>query len=195
MSGNKNLPVRPGTLIGGLLALLLAGGAFGQDSVEFLDVAEIAATVEAIDVDNRLVTLRGPQGNEVTVEAGPEVRNLAQIEAGDVVRLNYQLYYRATRVEPADLTHFAGVGIDAVRAAEGERPAAAIGMAESVVVAIESIGPDGRTATFITPDGALQAIFVRREEGRAFARSLAPGDLVELTVGEAIAVVVEPLSE
>ena len=42
---------------------------------------------------------------------------------------------------------------------------------------------------------ALHAIYVERDEERAFARSLSAGDFVELTVAEAVAVIVEPLSE
>jgi len=178
------------------LATLSAAGVFAQDSVEISDVAEIAATVAAVDQAQRLVTLRSAEGNLLTVEAGPEVRNLAQIEVGDIVRLTYELYYRATRVDPDQLSGVAAASAAAAtRAAEGERPGAAIGAVESMIVLIESIGPEGRTATFITPDGGLQAIYVRRQEGRAFARSLEAGDLVELTVAEAVAITVEPLIE
>jgi hypothetical protein len=64
-----------------------------------------------------------------------------------------------------------------------------------MIVTIESIGPDGRTATFITPDGEIQAIFVQREEARSFASSLSTGDLVQLTHAEALAILVEPLGD
>ena len=64
-----------------------------------------------------------------------------------------------------------------------------------MTVMIESIGPNGRTATFISPDGELDAIYIQREESRAFARGLKAGDLVQLTVAQAVALVVEPLSE
>ena len=179
-----------------VLAVLFAGSVGAQDGVEFSDIVEGTATVTAVDQAQRLVTLRGPQGNEVTLEAGPEVRNFAQIEAGDVVRLTYEQYYSAVRIDPDQLPEAAAAASAGVALAEeGERPGAAIGAIESMVVMIESIGPNGRTATFITPDGALRAIVVRREEGRTFASSLAAGDLVQLTVAEALALVVEPVAE
>lgn len=179
-----------------VLAMLCPGSGFAQDSVEVSDVAEIAATVAAVDHAQRLVTLRSAEGDLLTVEAGPEVRNFAQIEVGDIVRLTYELYYSAIKVDPEQLPEVAAASLAAAsRAAEGERPGAAIGAVDSMIVLIESIGPDGRTATFITPDGGLQAIYVEREQGRAFARTLEAGDLVELTVAEAVAITVEPLIE
>jgi hypothetical protein len=48
----------------------------------------ITARVEAIDPQKRLVTLRGPKGNTVTVRAGDEV-NLARIKKGDQVEATY----------------------------------------------------------------------------------------------------------
>jgi hypothetical protein len=183
-------------IVSNVLMVLGAASAVAQDSVEFTDVAEIAATVTAVDRAQRSVTLRGSEGQEITFEAGPEVRNFAQIEVGDIVRLDYELHYSARRVDSEQVPGaVAAVAAGAARAAEGERPGAAMAAVQSMLVLIESVGPEGRTATFITPDGGLQAIYVQREEGRAFARSLSAGDLVELTVGEAVAVVVEPIGE
>lgn len=178
------------------IAALSADGILAQDSVEFSDLVERAATVSAIDSADRLVTLRSSDGTELTLQAGPEVRNFAQIEVGDIVRFSYEQYYSATRIDSDETPEIAAVAsVGAARAAEGERPGVAMGAIDTMIVAIESIGPDGRSATFITPEGALQAIFVRREESRAFARSLEAGDLVQLTIAEAFALLVEPLGE
>ena len=48
-------------------------------------VTEITAIVEAIDYAKRRVTLRGPLGNERTVDVGDEVENLDRIKKGDEV--------------------------------------------------------------------------------------------------------------
>ncbi len=178
------------------LSACWAGGIMAQESVEFSDVVERAATVSAIDRAQRLVTLRGPEGGELTVQAGPEVRNFAQIEVGDIVSLSYEQYYSAKRISPDEAPQFSAAGASGVaRAEEGERPGVAFGAIDTLVVMIESIGPEGRTATFITADGALQAIYVRREQSRAFARTLKAGDLVQLTVARTVALVVEPLGD
>lgn len=180
--------------LAGASALLLAARVQAQAPVTFSDVVDLAATVTAIDRDDRQIALSGPQGAEVTVTAGPEVRNFAQLEVGDTIRLHYELDYVAEKLAPEDVPELAAAAAaGAIRAEEGERPGGAIGSIESTVVLVESIGPGGRTATFFTPDGALQAIVVRREEGRAFARELVPGDLVQLTVAEAVALYAEPI--
>jgi hypothetical protein len=45
------------------------------------------AVVEKVDQNTREVRLRTADGRDLTVVAGPEVRNLAQVSAGDTVRL------------------------------------------------------------------------------------------------------------
>jgi hypothetical protein len=51
------------------------------DPLEISGVMEMDATVIAVDVQDRTLVLRGPKGNDVQVRAGPEVRNLSQVEA------------------------------------------------------------------------------------------------------------------
>ena len=47
------------------------------------------ATVEAIDQNTRMVTLRGPQGNSVSFQASDSVKNLSQVHVGDKVLVHY----------------------------------------------------------------------------------------------------------
>ncbi|MCX5731077.1 MAG: hypothetical protein NTY18_06950 [Deltaproteobacteria bacterium] len=44
---------------------------------------QITAKVKAIDVDKRLITLKGPKGEVDTFEVGPDVKNLPQVKVGD----------------------------------------------------------------------------------------------------------------
>ncbi len=178
-----------------LLVVLVTGCASAPDSVEISEVEEIAAAVTAIDQARRLVTIRGPQGNELTFEAGPEVRNLAQVQVGDIVRLTYEQTYIATRTDAEEVSASVPVAVGAARAEPGERPGGAVGAIVAMTVRVESVGPDGGTVTYSRPDGQLQAIYVRREESQAFVRSLRPGDIVELTYAEALAITVEELGE
>ena len=176
-----------------LLATIAAGCASVPESVEIVETEEIAAIVTAVDQSQRLVTIRGPQGDEVTLEAGPEVRNLAQVQIGDTVRVIYEQAYIATLTDAEEVDPSAPVTVGAAVAELGERPGAAVGAMATMTVRIESVGPDGLTVTFSGPDGQLQAIYVQREESQAFVRSLRPGDIVELTFAQALAITVEPM--
>jgi len=50
---------------------------------------KVSATITAIDKATRSVTMKGPKGREVTIVAGPEVRNFAQLKVGDQVEAQY----------------------------------------------------------------------------------------------------------
>ena len=50
----------------------------------------LMATVTAVDKASRDVTLKGPQGNEITVTAGPDVKNFDAIKVGDGVNVSYK---------------------------------------------------------------------------------------------------------
>ncbi len=178
-----------------LLAALAASGASAQESVQVSETQEISATIIAVDQELRLVIVRGPEGNLTTIEAGPEVRNLAQVEVGDTIRVVYEQAFIATLTNAEVASSVTDAAVGAVRAEAGEMPGGAVGTMSTMTVTIESIGPDGRSATFRGPDGQLQAIDVRREEGREFARGLNPGDVVQMTFAEALAIMIEPSEE
>ncbi|MDH3549733.1 MAG: hypothetical protein OEQ16_10330, partial [Gammaproteobacteria bacterium] len=49
----------------------------------------VSAVVTAIDHDTRVVTVRKPDGEELTFTASEEVRNLPQVQVGDVLVAEY----------------------------------------------------------------------------------------------------------
>src|SRR5579862_9398455 len=57
-------------------------------------------TVEAVDVPNRTITLKGPQGKTETFRAGEEVKRLSEIKAGDSIAVQYHVGVAAERREP-----------------------------------------------------------------------------------------------
>ena len=136
-----------------LLVALTAGCASTPGSVEISETEEIGAIVTAVDQSQRLVTVRGPQGNEVTLAAGPDVRNLAQVRVGDTVRVIYEQTYIATLTDAEEVDPFVPVTVGAAVAELGERPGAAVGAMATMTVRVESVGPNGRTVTFSEPDG------------------------------------------
>ena len=164
-----------------LLIALAAVCASAQETVQISETQEISAAIVAVDQEQRLITVRGPQGNITTIEAGADVRNLAQVEVGDTIRIVYEEAYIATLTGAEMASPVTDVTVGAARAEPGARPGAAVGAMSTISVTIESIGPEGRSATFRGPDGRLEAIDVRREEGREFARGLNPGDVVQIT--------------
>ncbi|MDH3750371.1 MAG: hypothetical protein OEU40_07230 [Gammaproteobacteria bacterium] len=173
----------------GILLAVIAGCASAPEPLEVSDVEELEATVIAVNAESRLLVLRRPAGNEVALRAGPEVRNLPQVEVGDILRVSYYTGFVFSMAEPGNAG--ADAEIVAGRAEEGDRPGAMVGATMRQTVEILSIAPDAKAVSFRDADGMLQSIDVPREEGQAFARKLSPGDLVDIQYTEAVAIGVE----
>ena len=150
---------------------------------------EVSAKVTAVNAATREVTLKGPKGNEVTVVAGPEVKNFAQIKKGDKVVVSY---YRgiAARVAPPGTVASKDVeALDLATAAKlGEKPAAGVGTAVKATVVIEKVDPKANTVTFTRPDGSSRTLPVQSDEGKQFIQKLKKGDTVDVVYAEAVAV-------
>ena len=71
------------------LALFAGCAATKKPAGRMEDVTESRATVTAVDLQRRLLTLKDSGGGKVVVEAGPEVRNFDQIKVGDEVVTSY----------------------------------------------------------------------------------------------------------
>jgi len=174
--------------------LMLAGsaalaGAAAQPSA-IVGTDEVRATVETVDQQKRMVLLRGPTGALLTVQAGPEVRNLPQVKPGDRVMLRYTEAIAARIARPGDPAAESTTSV--ARAAPGERPAGMIVDRERVRVTIESVNPASHTVAFIGPDRVPRTVAVRQPAMQEFLRTLKVGDEVEVTFTNAVAISVEP---
>jgi hypothetical protein len=152
-------------------------------------VVETTAVVEKVDQATREVRLRATDGEVITVVAGPEVRNLPQLEAGDVARLTY-FESVAVRMAEAGEGGPASAAVVAGRAPEGQKPAGLVGATVDMVVTMVSYDPATALATFTTPEGSTESVTVHPAM-RGFAATLRPGDrvAVELTSAVAVAIV------
>lgn len=143
------------------------------------------ATVQEVNQQTREVTLRGTDGRDVTVVAGPEVRNLPQLAAGDVVRLTYRESV-AARMAQAGEGGPASAAVMTARAPEGSKPAGVIGAAVSAVVTFKSYDPATGIVTFTTEDGREESVAVDPAM-QGFAAARRPGDRVAVDITSAIA--------
>jgi uncharacterized lipoprotein len=153
--------------------------------------SEVTATVTAIDVPARLVTLRGPEGNLFTVEVDEEVRNLPQVEVGDRVVVRYHEAIAAQIAKPGQE---ASASVTAMRAPPGARPGAELAQEVTAMVKITDLDLATHTVSFTDPEGLAQTITVQDPGMQDFVETLKVGDQVAVTYTEALAISVEPAS-
>ena len=148
----------------------------------------VQATIVAIDKATRSITLKGPQGHEITVVAGPEVTRFDQLKAGDKVDVDYA---EALVVE---LRKGGGMAVarteksGAIKAGETAPPGAMAG--KKVTVVGDVIAVDAATQT-VTVKGPKRTIELPIRNPEQFRR-IANGDQLEATYVEAVAVSVAP---
>lgn len=149
---------------------------------------KVTATITAIDAATRDVTLKGPQGREVVVTAGPEVRNFAQMKVGDNVDVEYvealTLELKKGGGMPVAKTETAG----AARAKPGEQPAGMAGRQITVVADVIAVDKDKQ---MVTLKGPKRTVDLKVRDPKQLAL-IAKGDQVEATYTEAMAIVVSP---
>jgi len=149
---------------------------------------KITATITAIDKATRDVTLKGPQGNELVVTAGPEVKNFDNLKVGDQVDLQY--------VEALTLELKKGGGLvvarteqkGAVGAKPGEKPAGAVGRQVTIVADVVGLDPAKQVVTLKGPQRTVDLKIADPEQFKRIAK----GDQVEATFTQAVALAVEP---
>ena len=148
---------------------------------------ETTAVVTAIDQKTREVTLRKEDGTEVTFVASEDVKNLAQVKKGDLLRvvygeaLAYEVKKGGTAVAPA--TAVAGGAAEL-----GQKPEGALARQTTATVLITAIDPKVPSVTFQGPAGNTRTIKVLHPEKLV---GVSVGDTVELTFTEAVAIKVE----
>ena len=168
---------------------VIAGSAPGKVGVA--KTVSVTATITAIDKATRDVTLKGPKGNELTVTAGPEIKNFDKLKVGDQVD--------ATYVEALTLQLVKGGGQqvarteqkDAVGAKAGAQPGGAVGRQVTIVADVVGLDPATQTVTLKGPQRTVDVVVSDAEQFKRIAK----GDQVEATYTQALAMVVEPAAK
>jgi hypothetical protein len=153
----------------------------------------VRATVESVDQRTRQVVLRDEDGQIETVVAGPNVRRLAQVRAGDTVVLEYGEALAVSLANPADGAAPFAEGGAAARAPSSQAPGAAVAGEVRARVTIDAVDRRTGTVTFTGPKGVQRRVRPQRREMIEFARGLRPGQQVDIVYGEAVAVRLEPM--
>jgi len=155
---------------------------------------EVSATVEAVDMAKRLVTLKGPEGRLVTIKAGEEVKNLPQVNVGDKVNIKY---YQGTALnihKPGEEQPDLGTTVteEGSTAALGEKPAAEAEQVVTTTVEIAEVDPYKKTISFRSPDKGYRTVSVKDSHLEHYLKELKAGDVVEVVSTESMAIAVEP---
>jgi hypothetical protein len=154
-------------------------------------VTTLMGTVEAIDLANRVVTIKGSKGRTIELIVGKEAKNLDQVKVGDKVVAKYyeSIAFRMKKPEEAEGT----TSEQAVEKAKpGEVPAAVWANQITVTATIEDISPKKTYVTLKGPKGNTVDVKVMDPKN---LEGLKVGDQVVITYTQALAVALDKSME
>ena len=151
------------------------------------ETAKITATVEAIDQKTREVTLKGPKGDKISFVAGPEVKNLAQVNKGDEVVIEYAQAL-AISLKKSTKTAVSRTIVEGGKAAApGQKPGMVAGRQVNITAKIDAIDT---AKNVVTLTGVEHTVDLKVKDP-AVLKNFKVGDFVDAVYGEAIAINVQ----
>lgn len=151
-------------------------------------VVSVTGTVEKIDKESRKVTLKGPEGNVVTVAVGPEARNLEQLQVGDKVTVEYSQALAVALTPATGDGEERGEVAALERAPKGEKPGGIAARQVDIKATVEAIDTEKREVTLKGPE---RTVTLPVSEGIDLSK-VKVGDQVFASYTEAVAVSVQP---
>jgi hypothetical protein len=149
------------------------------------DAVTITAKVEAVDLANRTVTVRGPMGRSVVIKADDRVKNLAQVKVGDELVFKYieavsiELKKGSTgRMETTTST-------GPVTAPMGAKPGMAAVTTTTMVANVDKVDTSNNEVLLHGPQGRYVEVKVKDP---AVMKDIKVGDSVQATYTEALLV-------
>ena len=150
--------------------------------------ATVTAVVTAIDHETRVVTVRRPDGEEITMTASDEARNLDQVAVGDILKAEYERTFSIEVMANDGMEPEMAMASAMARTEKGQMPGIAAMDATIVVATVEEINLEMNTFKLKGPDGEVNEYVARNPEN---LKRSAVGDLVVITTTEAVAITVE----
>ena len=163
------------------VVLCIAGTAVAQTKTLTGETQTISATVEAINVTTRTLTMKGPKGNYLDIVVPDSVQRFSSIKVGDTLTARYyeNLVIRKKQPGEPDVdTSGEGVtkgGID--------KPARTAAKQRTITATITALDPK---VPSITLSGPNKWTYSARIEDKKVLEQVKVGDKVDLTWTEAL---------
>jgi len=149
--------------------------------------AVMTATVQAIDLNTRIVTLKGPKGEVRDIKVGEEAVNLPQVKVGDLVTVKYYESLAIEVIKPGTVSG-AGEKSAIVRAKPGEMPGGMAARQSTVTATVTAIDKKKGTISLKGPEG--KTVVAKAEDPKNLDK-VKVGDELMITYTEALAISVE----
>ena len=158
-----------------------------KPSVEESMVTRLEAVVEAVDYENRMVTLQGPDGTSVTVEVKEYVKNFDQVAVGDLLSVEYVESVKVEVFAPGKVKSAVEAVMIEGKAKPGEKPAEVVVQEVAVLTTIEAIDKENQQVTLKNAEGQSKTVQVRNPDN---LDKVEVGDQVLITYTAALAIAV-----
>jgi len=152
-------------------------------------VLSVVGEIVAIDVANRIVSIKGPKGNVSDMLVGDDVRNLDQVKVGDRVRLTYRVGVALALLKGGDGIREKVESEAAVRSQPGAKPGGAVVKTTTVVANVWAVNHKRKVVTLRGPEGKTVDVHVKDPQ---VLKDVKVGDQVGARITESIAVRVQP---
>jgi Cu/Ag efflux protein CusF len=184
---NRNLAVLP---VLGALAILVAlpVAALAQKPITQTEKVTAKATIDAIDHDNRLITLKDKDGSYETIYAGPEVRRFDELKVGDkiTVRSTESVVYQVRK--PGEPVPPSATDDPAIVRGTGAKPSGTITQQQTATVTVKAIDPKTAALTVQDESGHTSSYKIA-DKGKI--KGINPGDRIVITYTVALAITIE----
>jgi Cu/Ag efflux protein CusF len=142
----------------------------------------VRGTVDAVDKERGMVTLKGPKGRTLTLEVKDKAK-LDAIKVGDPVVANY------VEAVAVSLSKQGAPGVSTqearVTSKPGETPAGGVGREVTVTATVTAIDKKANTVTIKGPAGNSETVKARDPKN---LEKLKVGDMIDITYTQALAI-------
>jgi len=152
------------------------------------------ARVEDVNLETRKITLKGPEGNIVSVEADPKLKNLEKLKVGDLVKMKYKssIVWKLMKLDHTQDTQTKTVTQTTMTALPGGKPSLQDYTETQLIAKIEDINSKNKTARLRSPEG--KTFEIRFKDPKVF-KGIQVGDPVSVHLTKATAVSFKPAKQ
>jgi len=170
------------------VVLLLTTPAIGVAQTQ--EPITVQGTVQAVDHVARTVTIRGSQGNIVTLDVPTSVKSLDQMKVGDTITGTYSDRV-SVRAHPAGAPEVDRVLETTTTSAPGAAPSGSASRQRETTVTVTAWDPSTRTVSFTTPIGLSYTRRLADSLDPTLVAGLKVGQKVDVTRAEALSVTMQ----